>query len=78
LTYAQLKTMARTSLEHAFLPGSSLWRDDRKFLRVNECALEKPAAEKLAEKCTAYLHANPKANLQWELEKQFASFESLW
>jgi adenosine deaminase len=78
LTYAQLKTMARTSLEHAFLPGSSLWRDDRKFLRVNECTLEKPAAEKLAEKCTAYLHANPKANLQWELEKQFASFESLW
>jgi adenosine deaminase len=78
LTYAQLKTMARTSLEHAFLPGSSLWRDDRKFLRVSECALEKQAAEKIAEKCTAYLHANPKANLQWELEKQFASFESLW
>ncbi len=29
LSYADLKRMARTSLEHAFLPGSSLWSDGK-------------------------------------------------
>ena len=78
LTYTQLKSMARTSLEHAFIAGGSLWRDQHNYLRVKECALDRPAAEKLSEKCTAYLHANQRANLQWELEKQLAEFETRW
>ena len=44
LDYVTLKKMARTSLEHAFLPGASLWSDARKFTPVHECAGEKPAA----------------------------------
>ena len=32
--------MARTSLEHAFLPGASLWSDTRKFTPVHECAAD--------------------------------------
>ncbi len=78
LTYAQLKMMARTSLEHAFVAGASLWQDDRKFVRVRECSLDQPAADKTSEKCTAYLQSNPKANLQWQLEKQLADFETRW
>jgi len=42
LDYATLKKMTRTSLEHAFLPGPSLWSDARKFTPVHECANERP------------------------------------
>src|SRR5450759_2449945 len=31
LSYSQLKKMARTSLEHAFIGGASLWRDGKAF-----------------------------------------------
>jgi adenosine deaminase len=78
LNYAQLKSMARTSLEHAFVSGDSLWRDGHTFLRVKACALDKPAAEKLSGSCSSYLHTNQKASLQWQLEKQLAEFESRW
>lgn len=77
LTYAQLKTMARTSLEHAFVSGESLWRDEH-FARVKQCAADRVAPEKLSEGCQSYLRANQKAMLQWELEKQFGAFESRW
>ncbi len=77
LTYAQLKTMARTSLEHAFVSGQSLWRDDH-FARVKECATDRATGDKVSAACDAYLKANQKAALQWELEKQFASFEAKW
>ena len=77
LTYAQLKTMARTSLEHAFVPGDSLWRDSH-FLRVKPCAVDRPAAEKLSPACEEFLRGSEKATLQWALEKQFAAFESEW
>ncbi len=37
--YADLKKMARTGLEHAFLPGKSLWEKRDNFTRVvSECA----------------------------------------
>ena len=38
LGYVQLKTMARTSLQFAFIAGGSLWSDARKFVPVTECA----------------------------------------
>ncbi|HEX8925332.1 MAG TPA: adenosine deaminase [Terriglobales bacterium] len=78
LSYSQLKNMARTSLEHAFIDGQSLWRDDHKFLRVKECATDRVSSAKSSASCDAYLHANAKANLQWVLERQFAEFESRW
>ena len=31
LSYADLKYMARQSLEHNFLPGASLWSDSKEF-----------------------------------------------
>jgi adenosine deaminase len=77
LTYGQLKAMARTSLEHAFVAGDSLWRDPH-FLRVKPCALDRPTTEKLSPACEEYLRGSEKATLQWELEKQFVAFESKW
>ena len=33
LSYSELKRMARTSLEHAFIKGTSLWSDGKTFAR---------------------------------------------
>ena len=78
LTYLDLKTMARTSLEHSFLPGTSLWltRDD--FTRtVKVCSGQTLGAEQPTAACTAYLQSNARAAQQWELEHRSAVFESL-
>ena len=48
LSYVQLKKMARTSLEHAFVPGSSLWRDDRNFVAVSQCSRDVAGSEAVA------------------------------
>jgi len=75
LGYQDLKVMARASLEYAFLPGGSLWRDPRRFAPVAECsggALGQPTP---AAACQAFLDRSEKARLQWDLERQFAAFE---
>jgi adenosine deaminase len=75
LGYQDLKAMARSSLEYAFLPGGSLWRDLRRFAPVAECsggALGQPTP---AAACQAFLDRSEKARLQWDLERQFAAFE---
>jgi adenosine deaminase len=77
LSYSDLKKMARTSLEHSFLPGSSIWRDQDVFTRaVASCAADSPGAEKPSGACAAFLKANEKAQQQWELERRFRTFES--
>ena len=42
LSYSQLKTMARTSLEHAFIGGSSLWRDGNMAAAAPPCSGKRP------------------------------------
>src|SRR5947209_896408 len=37
LGYLQLKTMARNSLQYAFISGTSLWSDSRKFVPIAQC-----------------------------------------
>ncbi len=77
LNYATLKQMARNSLEHAFLPGKSLWLSTRPFVRA-ACRGDRPsaAADSLSPACRSFLQASPRAQLQWKLEGQFAEFES--
>ena len=77
LTYSQLKNMARTSLQHAFVAGESLWRDEQ-FVRVKQCAADKPLEKVATKSCEDYLSTNAKANLEWKLEEQLASFETKW
>jgi len=74
LDYATLKKMARTSLEHSFLPGASLWSDARRFTPVHECANERPATVSNSA-CTKLLNGSEKAREQWRLERRFADFE---
>ena len=77
LTYADLKLMVRTGLEHDFLPGTSLWREPDVFTRpVVACSTEFLGAEKPSAACAAFLKSSEKAQQQWELERRFRAFES--
>ena len=78
LSYRDLKEMVRTSLEHAFLPGASLWQ-----VTTPE-ALNKPVAvcarqlgqESPAGACERFIASSEKAHQQWELERRFRVFEA--
>ena len=68
LSYADLKEMARESLEHSFLPGLSLW--SKHFQMVEACV-----AAGASSSCKKFLSANERARVQWKLEEEFAEFE---
>ncbi|MCJ2179016.1 adenosine deaminase family protein [Novosphingobium album (ex Hu et al. 2023)] len=70
LGYADLKSLARASLEYAFLPGASLWRDRKLGTAVADCA-----ASFESKHCKPFLAANEKARLQADLETRFDRFE---
>ena len=76
LGYIQLKTLARTSLQYAFLPGKSLWADSKKFVPAPQCAKDVSRTDEVSSDCRQYLAASEKATLQWKLEQQFKSFEN--
>jgi len=76
LSYADLKQMVRTGLEHSFLPGASLWREPDAFTRaVATCGPDAPGAAKPSPACAAFLKSSEKAQQQWELERRFREFE---
>jgi hypothetical protein len=74
LTYLELKRMARTSLEHSFIHGASLWSDGKTFAPVKDCAGSVSGAT-VPLACQKFLEANEKAKLQMTLEQQFREFE---
>jgi adenosine deaminase len=77
LHYMDLKQMVRTGIEHAFLPGNSLWAAPDKFAStVSACSHDQPGAEKPSASCASFLKSSEKAQQQWELEKRFRAFES--
>ncbi len=76
LSYADLKQLVRTGLEHAFLPGASLWREPDAFTRAaTPCAADSAGAVKPSPSCAAFLQENERAQQQWELERRFREFE---
>jgi adenosine deaminase len=78
LSYHDLKLMVRTSIEHSFLPGDSL------FERVTPEKLETPVAacrrqlgaETPAGVCATLVQGSEKAQQEWELEHRFHVFEA--
>ena len=77
LGYLDLKRIARTSLEHAFLPGPSLWQAPDDFAHpVTACARQPLGAETPTAACSALLRDSPHAAQQWELEHRFHTFET--
>jgi len=78
--YLDLKAMARTSIEHSFLPGESLWVRRDIFTRVKSaCAVHwwgaRLGVKPPTQDCQAFLNSSEKAAAQWELERRFAVFE---
>jgi adenosine deaminase len=77
LGYLDLKAMARTALEHSFLPGDSLWAQPDAFTRVKPaCAGQRPGSGVPTADCLALLKSSEKAAEQWELEHRFETFEA--
>jgi adenosine deaminase len=77
LHYMDVKQMIRTSLEHAFLPGVSLWAaPDRFTATVSACSDDQLGAEKPSPSCASFLKSSEKAQQQWELERRFREWEA--
>ena len=75
LGYLQLKTMARNSLQYAFISGGSLWSDAQKFVSVTQCRQDISVMKLTSSGCRQYVGGSEKAKLQWELEEKFTEFE---
>ncbi|MEU4519042.1 adenosine deaminase [Amycolatopsis sp. NPDC024027] len=75
LRYRDLKTLARTSLDHAFLDGASLWRSPDTFVPATPCARDRLGAPHPGPACRTFLAGSPKASLQWQQEAGFTAFE---
>ncbi|MCF6523486.1 adenosine deaminase [Streptomyces sp. JJ36] len=77
LDYVELKNLARASLEHAFLPGRSLWRTGGPDAYVPRatCAGQRPGTVAPRAACAELLRDSAKARHQWRLEAAFHRFE---
>jgi Adenosine deaminase len=77
LSYPELKTLARTGMEHNFLPGPSLWAQPDEFIRSTAaCAVDSIGGTKPSARCAAFLESSQKAAAQWEQERRFKEFEA--
>jgi adenosine deaminase len=77
LTYADLKQLARTSLEHSFLPGASLWAAPDVFAAaVESCRGQTLGSDHPSLPCKTFLDSSQKATAQWEQERRFHVFEA--
>lgn len=77
LGYLDLKRSARTSIEHSFLPGASLWEKADEFTRINSACSGQPAGGmNPSAACASFLRGSEKAAQEWELEHRFDLFES--
>ena len=77
LTYRDLKQLARTGMEHDFLPGASLWAKPDDFsAAVSACKSEALGGSNPSGNCKQFLDSSQKASAQWELERRFRDFEA--
>ena len=75
LGYVDFKRMARTSLQHAFVSGDSIWKNFRTSELTSACSGDHAESDSLSAQCQQFLDSNKKAALQWRLEKGFVFFE---
>ena len=78
LGYLQLKTMARNSIQYAFISGASLWSDAKKAVPVTQCAADMSSMKLSSSGCRQFIESSDKAKLQWKLEDEFREFERGW
>jgi adenosine deaminase len=76
LSYDDLKQLARTGMEHDFLPGESLWAEPDAFsIPVAACRNQDLGGDDPSAACKGFLDQSEKAAAQWELERRFHAFE---
>jgi adenosine deaminase len=74
-----LKQLARTGMEHNFLPGASLWAMPDNFgAPIKACGGHAPGADNPTDECKSFLDGSEKATAQWDLERRFRAFEAKW
>jgi len=77
LSYQDLKQLARTGMEHNFLPGESLWAAPDVFTTpAAPCKGQPLGGDEPTSACKAFLGGSEKAAAQWELERRFRAFEA--
>jgi adenosine deaminase len=77
LTYRDLKQLARTGMEHDFLPGADLWAKPDDFRAVvGACKGETLGSPNPSSGCSQFLSGSQKASAEWELERRFTEFEA--
>src|SRR5207253_7308849 len=60
MEYIQLKTMARNSLQYAFMAGGSLWSDGHQFVPVAQCGPDGAVMKLTSNGCRQYLNNSEK------------------
>jgi adenosine deaminase len=73
LSYTDLKTLVRNSLEYSLLPGKSLWKSVSPYAMGSECS--DSLTNKKTGLCQKLLVESQKAKKQWDLEAKFIEFE---
>jgi adenosine deaminase len=76
LNYQDLKQLARTGMEHNFLPGQSLWASPDVFTAPAAACRGGALGDRPSLGCKAFLDGSEKATGQWELERRFRVFEA--
>ena len=77
LGYVDMKQLARTGIEHSFLPGEELWAAPDAFTALNAaCRGQMPGADTMSPACKTFLDGSQKAAAEWELERRFRVFEA--
>ncbi|MFZ0744964.1 MAG: adenosine deaminase [Terracidiphilus sp.] len=77
LGYQDLKQLARTGMEHSFLPGASLWAATDAFTTpAASCRSQALGSDHPSAACKTFLDGSQKAAAQWELERRFRVFET--
>lgn len=77
LSYEDLKQLARTGMEHNFLPGESLWASPDAFtVPVSACRSQRLGSDTPSTACKAFLASSQRATAQWEQERRFNAFEA--
>ncbi|MGW2813808.1 adenosine deaminase [Streptomyces sp. NPDC001415] len=76
LTVPQLRTLARASLDHAFIEGRNLWKEQDSYgAFAAPCTNDTADSHRLPSAgCRTFLAASPKASLQWKLEADWRDF----
>lgn len=76
IDYTTLKRMVRSSLDHAFLPGTSLWIAPENFVMAPPCASDPLNAQPASPACRNFLASSERARIEWNEEIEFARFEA--